>query len=153
MNKIIITVVVIIALGLIGGGLYMSMQQSGYAPSPGYEETSPSTPPAAYDPSQASPGTEASTTTVKEFAVNGKNFSFSPSTLMVKKGDIVKITFKNTGGMHDFRIDEFNAETQKLNDGAQETIQFTASKTGSFEYYCSVGTHRAMGMKGVLIVQ
>jgi nitrosocyanin len=90
---------------------------------------------------------------IKDFTVDGKNFSFSPSTLTVKRGDRVKITFKNTEGTHDFRIDEFNAKTQVIKSGTLETIEFTADKTGSFEYYCSVGSHRAMGMKGTLIVQ
>ena len=33
------------------------------------------------------------------------------------------------------------------------TAEFTADKVGSFEYYCSVGSHRSMGMKGVLKVE
>lgn len=93
-----------------------------------------------------------STGTVKEFTVTGSNFRFAPATLTVKKGDTVKITFKNSGGMHDFVIDEFNARTKQIQGGAQETITFVADKAGSFEYYCSVGNHRAMGMKGTLTV-
>ena len=108
--------------------------------------------PASTTPSPA-PTPAQPTSAVKEFTVDGKNFSFSPSTLTIKKGDTVKITFKNTGGTHDFVIDEFNARTQRIGTGAQETIQFIADKTGSFEYYCSVSSHRAMGMKGTLIVQ
>ncbi len=90
---------------------------------------------------------------VKVFTVTGSNFSFDKSTLTVKKGDLVKITFINAEGFHDLKIDEFNVATKKLSGGGQETVEFTATKTGSFEYYCSVGNHRAMGMKGTLIVQ
>ncbi len=92
-------------------------------------------------------------TNVKEFTVTGKNFSFAPSTLTVKKGDTVKITFVNSAGFHDFKIDEFKVATARIGSGKQETISFVADKAGSFEYYCSVGDHRAMGMKGALIVQ
>lgn len=91
--------------------------------------------------------------TVKAFIVTGSNFTFDKTSLTVKKGDVVKITFVNAEGFHDWRIDEFNVATDKLSAGAQATVQFTASKTGSFEYYCSVGTHRAMGMKGTLTVE
>jgi plastocyanin len=28
-----------------------------------------------------------------------------------------------------------------------------ADKKGTFEYYCSVGQHRALGMKGKLVVE
>jgi plastocyanin len=90
---------------------------------------------------------------VKEFIVTAQNFSFAPSTLTVQKGDTVKITLNNTEGFHDFRIDEFNVATKKISGGTQDSVQFVADKTGTFEYYCSVGNHRAMGMKGTLVVQ
>lgn len=89
----------------------------------------------------------------KELTVTGRNYSFSPSSLAVKKGDKVRIIFKNTEGFHDFKIDEFNVAAQKLQTGQEDAVEFTADKTGSFEYYCSVGNHRAMGMKGVLMVE
>ena len=89
---------------------------------------------------------------VKEFTVTGGNFKFAPNTLSVKKGDKVRIVFKNAEGFHDFKIDEFNVATKQIQGGAEETVEFTADKAGSFEYYCSVGKHRAMGMKGTLTV-
>jgi len=55
--------------------------------------------------------------------------------------------------MHDFVVDEFGAKTDTLQTGQSDTITFVADKTGTFEYYCSVGNHRAMGMKGNLIVK
>jgi len=90
---------------------------------------------------------------VKEFTVIGSNFAFAPNELKVKKGDTVKITFKNSGGMHDFVLDEFKAKTDIIKSGEQAEVTFIADKAGSFEYYCSVGNHRAMGMKGTLIVE
>jgi plastocyanin len=36
---------------------------------------------------------------------------------------------------------------------ASTFIEFVANKKGKFEYYCSVGEHRAMGMKGNLVVE
>jgi len=90
---------------------------------------------------------------VKEFTISGKNFSFAPSAITVNKGDKVKITFQSSAGFHDFVIDEFGAATKQLTSPAEETIEFIADKTGTFEYYCSVGSHRAMGMKGTLTVK
>ena len=90
---------------------------------------------------------------VKELTVTGSNFAFAPKTLTVNKGDTVKITFVNSGGFHDLKIDEFNVATQKINGGAQEVVTFVADKAGTFEYYCSVGTHRQMGMVGTLTVK
>lgn len=90
---------------------------------------------------------------VKEFSVTGSPFKMVPNTLAVKKGDTVKVTFKNAQGIHDFTIDEFDVKTKQLQAGEQEVVQFVADKAGSYEYYCSVGNHRAQGMEGTLIVE
>src|SRR3989344_8070693 len=83
----------------------------------------------------ASPTTTVSAS-VKSFTVLGSLFKFSLGEIRVKKGDTVKITFKNTEGMHNWKIDEFNAGTEVLEAGQEETIQFVAYRTGRFEYYC-----------------
>lgn len=98
-------------------------------------------------------GTGEVSSAVKEFTISGKNFSFTPSAIKVKKGDKVKITFQNTAGFHDFVIDEYGVATKQAQSPATEVLEFTADKIGSFEYYCSVGTHRQMGMKGTLVVE
>jgi plastocyanin len=90
---------------------------------------------------------------VKSFTVTGKDFSFSPNSITVNKGDRVVINFVNAGGFHDLVIDEFNAKTPQINSGQRATIEFIADKAGTFEYYCSVGRHREMGMRGNLIVK
>jgi len=86
-------------------------------------------------------------------AVNGGNFSFTPNIIKVKEGDTLNITFVNDEGFHDLKIDEFNVATKQIKANEQETVSFIADKKGSFEYYCSVGTHRQMGMKGTLVVE
>ena len=103
-------------------------------------------------PSKTTTETTA-TTSVKEFTVSGTNYAFDPSTIKVNKGDKVKITFKNTQGFHDWVIDEYGVATKQTNAPTTEVLEFTADKVGSFEYYCSVGSHRAMGMKGTLVVE
>lgn len=90
---------------------------------------------------------------VKEFVVDGSNFKFSVAEIKVNKGDKVRIVFNNVEGFHDWVVDEFNVRTQKLQAGKSETIEFVADKFGTFEYYCSVGSHRQMGMVGNLIVE
>lgn len=97
--------------------------------------------------------TELQNVAVKEFTVEGSNYMFNPSTITVNMGDTVKINFKNTQGFHDFKIDEFGAATKQIKDPSTETITFVANKAGTFEYYCSVGQHRSMGMKGTLTVK
>lgn len=100
------------------------------------------------------PGSDADeTTAVREFTVIGDNFKFDISSITVKKGETVRVTFKNSTGTHDWVLDEFpGARTKVIGANQEETIEFVADKAGTFEYYCSVGKHRELGMKGTLTV-
>ena len=89
----------------------------------------------------------------KTFTITGQNFSFTPNTITVNKGDKVKIIFQNSGGFHDFVLPDFNVGTATIGNGESATVEFTADKTGTFVYFCSVGNHRQMGMQGSLVVQ
>ena len=86
-------------------------------------------------------------------SISGTNFKFDVKEIKVKKGDTVTINFKSAGGFHDWTVDEFNAKTNRVNNGESTSVTFTADQTGTFEYYCSVGNHRALGMVGILIVE
>ena len=90
---------------------------------------------------------------VKTFEIEASSFKFSEPEIRVKQGDTVRIVLENEGGIHDWVVDEFNARTKQLKSGETETIEFVASKKGTFEYYCSVGQHRQNGMVGNLIVE
>ena len=101
---------------------------------------------------------ELSTDRSITFTMTGENFKFlmdgkdNPD-LKVKVGDTVKIIFTSTDGFHDWVVTELNAATQKVKAGETATVEFVADKAGTFEYFCSVGSHRAKGMKGKLIVE
>ena len=90
---------------------------------------------------------------VKTFDLTGRNFAFSQKEMRVKKGDTVKIKFTRTEGFHDWVLGEFNAATTQAGAGNTSEVQFVADKTGTFEFYCSVGAHRSLGMKGELIIE
>ena len=88
-----------------------------------------------------------------EITIEGSEFKFDKATLTVKKGQPVTVTLKNVGKMpHDFVIDELNVRTKQIKSGETDTVQFTSDKAGTYEYYCSVGKHRQMGMKGTITV-
>lgn len=97
--------------------------------------------------------TLTNTATTKTFAVSGVNFAFNLKQINVKQGDTVVINFTSTDGFHDFVIDEFDARTEKVKTGGTTSITFVANKKGTFEYYCSVGSHRVNGMVGTLVVE
>jgi len=94
---------------------------------------------------------------VKVFVVDSSHLRFymdgveNPD-IIVNEGDKVRIEFTSSEGYHDWVVDEFNARTEKVNPGNKTSVEFIADKKGTFEYYCSVGKHRANGMFGNLIV-
>lgn len=146
------------AVGVVVAGIWLYMvnsqpSQMPAVPSPSEETTSAMSQPTETPSPVSSVDTASATQGVKEFTVTGKKFSFTPSSITVKKEGRMKIIFKNIEGIHDFRINEFGVATKQIGEGTQDIVEFTADKTGSFEYYCSVGQHRAMGMKGTLTVQ
>ena len=153
MKRVIIPLA-IIAIVLIAGGVFFF--NSGSSPAqvlPSGETSAPASVAAPVPEITAGAPAPDQPSAKKEFIVTGQNFSFSPAELAVKQGDRVRITFKNAEGFHDLRMDDFNAATQRVGAGREDAIEFTAGKTGSFEYYCSVGNHRAMGMRGTLVVE
>jgi len=91
--------------------------------------------------------------TPQEFTIDSFSFGYSAAELYVSEGDIVTINLTNSDGFHDWVIDEFDAATEKITVGETTSVTFVADKAGTYEYYCSVGSHRAEGMVGTLIVE
>jgi plastocyanin len=93
------------------------------------------------------------TTSHKTFNVTGGNFYFNPNMITVNKGDTVTIVFDDANGFHNFFLDEFEAKTKVIKTGESATVTFLADKVGTYEFYCSIGSHRQLGMKGTLVVK
>jgi plastocyanin len=146
MGKIITIVLVIIVV--IGGIFLFRNKSSDTTPTNVTTDNSGVVSSGAVDTTS-----DVTATSTKTFTVTGSNFAFAPSALTVKKGDKVTIHFVNSGGNHDFVIDEFNAKTPVIGSGQTADVSFIADKTGTFDYYCSVDNHRQMGMQGVITVK
>lgn len=82
------------------------------------------------------------------------NYSYSRSTIEAKPGETITINLVNRHGEHDFVIDELNVDSGILDANESKIVTFTvpanAQPGDSYDYYCSVGDHRAMGMFGTL---
>ena len=125
-----------------------NQEQSGSMGTDSIQPAEATTPPVSDDSIMSSEETK-----IKTFTIVGSNFKFAPNEMKVNKGDTVKVIFKSEGKLHDFNIDEFKVKTAQLEEDKSEEVTFVADKTGTFEFYCSIGEHREMGMKGNLIVQ
>ena len=99
------------------------------------------------------------------YNIVGTNFEFDVKEMRVKKGDEITVVLAVEDGFHDWAIDGFELRhddgiqngntigTKQIRAGESSTVTFIADKVGEFEYYCSVGNHRELGMVGKLIVE
>lgn len=101
------------------------------------------------------PGVPPETTdaNVKVIEVEAGSFYYKPNVIEVAKGQKVKIVLTAVSMMHDFNIDELGVKMPITKNGDTGTVEFTADKVGTFEYYCSVGQHRANGQVGKITVK
>ncbi|PIZ66160.1 hypothetical protein COY14_00845 [Candidatus Roizmanbacteria bacterium CG_4_10_14_0_2_um_filter_36_9] len=90
---------------------------------------------------------------VTTIEVNAGSFYYEPTVMKAKKGDKIRLVFYSIDMMHDFNIDELGVKVPVTKAGVTSTIEFTADTVGTFEYYCSVGNHRAQGQVGTLIIE
>lgn len=104
----------------------------------------------------SSGGDEVPAPQTKSFNIDSFSFGYSSSTLNVSPGDIVTINLTNSGGKHDWVVDEISgAATAIINSGQSDSITFTVPQSAAgktYKFYCSVGNHRAQGMEGNFVV-
>lgn len=90
---------------------------------------------------------------VKEFDIIAKQWSFEPDTIIVDKGDMVKLRIKSVDVDHGISIPEFGVN-ERLKSGKTVKVEFVADKTGTFTFFCNVicgAGHN--NMRGTLIVR
>jgi heme/copper-type cytochrome/quinol oxidase subunit 2 len=84
--------------------------------------------------------------------IEAGSFYYKPSVLKLKKGEKVTLKLNSVSMMHDFNIDELSLKIPVTKSGDVASVEFTPTEVGEFEYYCSIGQHRANGQVGKLIV-
>lgn len=107
----------------------------------------------AEDDAENSDDEMSETGAIKEFNLDSFNFGYSMEEITVTEGDTVTINLTSSDGFHDWVVDEFGAATEKIREGGNTSVTFVADAAGTYEFYCSVGNHRAQGMVGTLIVE
>ena len=87
--------------------------------------------------------------------VVGKEYSFDPSTIVMRGGGTLRLTLVNGGSL------AHNLKVEKDGRGLGGTPAFPAGETrsasvrlapGSYEFVCTVGDHAELGMRGALKV-
>ena len=90
---------------------------------------------------------------VRVIQMKAFQFGFDPNPVVVNEGEKVKLVVTSTDVTHGFSIAEFGVNVQ-LFPGRPTIIDFTADKSGTFIFYCSVpcGSGHS-SMRGRLIVK
>jgi uncharacterized cupredoxin-like copper-binding protein len=113
----------------------------------------------------------------QEVSLTAVDMAFHPDALEVTAGRPVRLTMVNEGALdHDFSILEMPMETtgatavampghdmgamtldpqlhMAATTGMSNTIEFTPTKPGTYEFFCTVPGHKEAGMLGTLVVK
>ena len=145
-NKLILAAVAIVVVAA-GGFFVLNSNKSTSTPVSNQTAVPTSAP-------ESGATTTPSAVSGTEVTVEAGEFKLNPSEITVKKGEKVKLTFKNTGKFqHDYVISDLNVATKRIQPGEQETVEFTPEEAGEFKFICSVGNHKEQGMVGTLTVE
>lgn len=114
----------------------------------------------------------------QEITITASAMKYSPASFEIKAGQPVRLTFRNNDGVtHDFSVMEFPTTstgvsvTEDAIAGSHDsqmsvepqlhvaavmngsgTLEFTASKPGTYGFFCTVTGHKEAGMVGTLTV-
>ena len=93
----------------------------------------------------------------EQIAVTGSDdFRFNPSTITVKAGQPLEVTFQNGGEiLHDFTVQQGLAKPVVIieDGGKSGTATVTYAKPGTYKFFCSQPGHDQLGMHGTITVQ
>jgi len=90
---------------------------------------------------------------LKTIEVTASRFEFQPERIEVQEGDHVRLTLHSADTKHGFAIPELGVKATVPKGGAPVTVEFVATKPGTFGFkcseYCGSGHKR---MTGTLVV-
>jgi plastocyanin len=86
----------------------------------------------------------------------GNSMQFAPASLVVRAGQPVEVTLRNSGGIpHDFALTEGVSRPVKIEAPGGRTARgsFTIDTPGTYAFVCTVPSHAAAGMRGAIAAQ
>lgn len=151
MNRKIVVLVVAaaLAIAIIAGYFAIVERNKKVVPLPQVRRALPTLQLQVASTPEASPSS-SEIPQVREIMLDSGNYFFKPNTLLLKKGETVRIRIANDG-LHTFTIDELNINEPLR--GSQIQFEFTPKKVGTFTYYCAIPGHRERGQFGTLVVE
>jgi uncharacterized cupredoxin-like copper-binding protein len=91
---------------------------------------------------------------VRTIEIEATEFSFEPAEIEVEKGETVRLKLMNRGSLsHNIHIEGAPINTETVQGGSSDTVEFTASQDGSIRFFCNVPGHKQAGMTGDIVVE
>lgn len=91
---------------------------------------------------------------VRTVEVTAEEFAFKPATVEVEPGETVRLKLVNEGNMsHNLHLREQDMNTDTIQAGKSDTLEFTAPEDGEVGFFCAIPGHESAGMKGKIVVQ
>lgn len=90
--------------------------------------------------------------TERTIHIGVRQYVWEPSAIVAKKGELVRLIIHNADVTHGLVIPDLGVNQDIPPDGA--VVIFTASKKGTFEFFCSVWCGEGhMEMQGTLVIE
>ena len=102
-------------------------------------------------PQAVSPANAHTASQYRSFSIQAKNNAFTPNTIIVNQGDIVNISVAAVDKNYDFTQPDYSFR-QAIPMGQSKTIQFGATASGKFTFYCASCGGPSSGPIGYIIV-
>ena len=152
-NKSMKLGIIIFAIVILAVAAYLAMSKRNVTPNVTNESTIQATPVitgSGVNESIVNP----TGSTVEDIVVEGSEYSYNPSVINLESGQTVKLTFKNVGTFpHNLTIGDLGVATKTVAPGGSDVVEFTVHEPGTYAFYCTIGTHRAQGMEGKVVVK
>ncbi|MBI5445391.1 MAG: cupredoxin domain-containing protein [Deltaproteobacteria bacterium] len=74
---------------------------------------------------------------VRKIPVVAKKFTFTPSEIVVRKGQTVEVILTSADRVHGFELPELHVDVM-VEPGKTTRVTLKPEKTGRFEFHCSV---------------
>jgi cytochrome c oxidase subunit II len=111
------------------------------------------TAPSGPSPAPAEPLSGSVVNGAREVKVEAHKFAYNPDSIVVKKGEKVRLLITATDVQHGFALPDLKIDV-KLPPNKEQVVEFTPDKAGEFPFHCSVYCGSGHGdMKGILLVK
>jgi uncharacterized cupredoxin-like copper-binding protein len=119
--------------------------------------TTPSTSPATPSTTSAAPASTTGAAPTRALTIGETQYRFTPSSPTISQAGTVTVTARNDGSIvHALEIEGAgpggrDVRTAAIQPGSAASLRVTL-KPGTYQIYCPIDGHRALGLKGKIVV-